>query len=607
MYTDEAVSKLRQVDSEPFVIVNGVSSTGHIRPNLAGKAGKFEFRLLTEKDESLFSVTIKLNKSKAFEFNVFRAMMVFLIVFLGLIIYVTPYWEEALQVKKGVTKIMLCMLVSVEIIFMIILAWAGTKEYPVFSENTNPTDVYQELTVALSQGKTDLNGLIPETKDSEQQGIQQLEQLDNPYEWSQRYGIDYKWDRAFYKGKYYCYFGIIPVLFYYLPCYLLTGKLLNTYFLAILLVMCSAVVMTWLVYNIAKRRKREVNVWLIVCAAAGFLNCSMVLSCIAPSNFYEVAKLSALCLSLLGINLIYTAFDGKIISALKLLFGALFMAMAVGCRPNFIFASFVVLPIVLKGLEQNNSNALKEKSENQANILLHIKNIFNKKNVSYIICFTMPYIVIGLFLMYYNYIRFGSIFEFGAKYQLTVYDTSYYSVTDLGKLPVALYRGLFMMPDFSSEFPFINPVSEVSHYMGYFYRMPGMGVFVYPIMWLMIMLPWSLKRGIKRTGDGCFVSASVVMGLFSCFITTAVGGSSLGYSVDFAWLLYIPIVYVIFDLYEYSKKKRIEKYIFIILLALTSAAVIMNMLSCFSSKSSDIASNCPELFYGLQKMIIFWR
>ena len=32
-----------------------------------------------------------------------------------------------------------------------------------------------------------------------------------------REGVVYRWDTAFYQGKYYCYFGIVPVLLFYLP------------------------------------------------------------------------------------------------------------------------------------------------------------------------------------------------------------------------------------------------------------------------------------------------------------------------------------------------------------------------------------------------------
>ena len=37
-----------------------------------------------------------------------------------------------------------------------------------------------------------------------------------------------------------------------------------------------------------------------------------------------------------------------------------------------------------------------------------------------------PYLVIGILLMLYNYLRFDSPFEFGQSYQLTITDQSKY-------------------------------------------------------------------------------------------------------------------------------------------------------------------------------------
>ena len=43
--------------------------------------------------------------------------------------------------------------------------------------------------------------------------------LDNPYDFFARDkgGIDYLWDHAFYNGRYYMYFGIVPVFTVFLP------------------------------------------------------------------------------------------------------------------------------------------------------------------------------------------------------------------------------------------------------------------------------------------------------------------------------------------------------------------------------------------------------
>lgn len=60
-------------------------------------------------------------------------------------------------------------------------------------------DAYQELTVALANGKVDINGVSSSGTYFVQSQIEQLNKLKNPYEWKQRSNIKYKWDRAFTK------------------------------------------------------------------------------------------------------------------------------------------------------------------------------------------------------------------------------------------------------------------------------------------------------------------------------------------------------------------------------------------------------------------------
>ena len=58
-----------------------------------------------------------------------------------------------------------------------------------------------------------------------------LSQLDNPYDTKLRdeKNVTYKWDHAYYKGKYYVYFGVVPVIITFLPFRFLTGHSLNTF------------------------------------------------------------------------------------------------------------------------------------------------------------------------------------------------------------------------------------------------------------------------------------------------------------------------------------------------------------------------------------------
>lgn len=77
---------------------------------------------------------------------------------------------------------------------------------------------YARLANALLHGHTYLN--LPVSPG--------LKALKNPYSLSARLAIGKQgqfsfWDHAFYHGKYYCYYGIIPALIFFVPYQFLTG------------------------------------------------------------------------------------------------------------------------------------------------------------------------------------------------------------------------------------------------------------------------------------------------------------------------------------------------------------------------------------------------
>ena len=86
-------------------------------------------------------------------------------------------------------------------------------------------------------------------------------------------------------------------------------------------------------------------------------------------------------------------------------FGSLFGALAFGCRPPVALANLFVIPMLVVYLK---------------------KHKFTKKLFGELVVAALPYVVIGILLMCYNYARFESPFEFGQAYQLTAADQSHY-------------------------------------------------------------------------------------------------------------------------------------------------------------------------------------
>ena len=600
-YIDNASTrKYAKADNE-FTVVRGVERTGHVKPHFAGTTKQLKIELKTTDGDEISNLSVITNQKVKFDFNIVRTILVALLAFLGFVFAYTK--------KEKFNKKVFVFVMTLQILFAVALS-IGSNLY-FFEDGSlaalsyaTPVDPYQELTVALSQGRFDTNGTNPQYSD-EEENIQKLNGLDNVYEPAQREGISYRWDRAFYKGKYYCYFGIVPVIFIYLPVYLLTGNLINTKILALLLVIATMIMMTKLVMTIVGKWKKSVNTWVLIVTTIGFINSSFLIYSINGSRFYEVASVSALLCTLIGMDFLLNTFTKKGVKKKYLMTGALFMALAVGCRPNYILTSFVVAPLVLNGLAKNGGY---KKVENiKKTLVCYVKGVFSKQNIKEIVCFALPYIIIGVGLMYYNYARFGSVTEFGAKYQLTVYDTGYYHMSDLGKLPIAIARGIFMIPNMSATFPYLSAHIDSANYVGYFYSMAYMGILAYPIMWLLCLMPWSFKRGVAKRGYKGVAIAGLVVALIMCYITTAMGGTSLRYSIDFAWIFYIPVIFIIFTLCQQGQKKNIKRYVMGMVMALFIMSVIVTVLVSISPSWSSLKTHQAPLYYQLEKMIVFWK
>ena len=98
-------------------------------------------------------------------------------------------------------------------------SWDGSAPITTFKTGGDNAQQYAELAKAMADGQLYLEVDPP----------QWLVDMDNPYdkgareELQKQTGEEYLFDVAYYEGHYYVYFGVVPVLLFYLPFYLLTG------------------------------------------------------------------------------------------------------------------------------------------------------------------------------------------------------------------------------------------------------------------------------------------------------------------------------------------------------------------------------------------------
>ena len=286
-----------------------------------------------------------------------------------------------------------------------------------------------------------------------------LLEMPNPYDTKARreLGVRYHWDHAFYKGRYYMYFGVVPVFLLFIPFKLITGTSLTTYHATQVFVGMS-IIGLFLFFRLLSKRffpKLSFPVYLFLGAA---ISVTSMVHCVAKPAMYMTAFAAAFCMEIWSVYFYVKAVwatedDNRAI--FRAFLGALFGALAFGCRPSIALGNLIVIPCLIVFLRGHK---------------------FSGKLLLKLAAAASPYIIIGALLMFYNYIRFENPFEFGQSYQLTVADQSAYGslfsrLSARGLLNGATFF-LTRSEDLVAEFPHI-----VEGGVFYTYPVFGAGLF----------------------------------------------------------------------------------------------------------------------------------
>ncbi len=273
-----------------------------------------------------------------------------------------------------------------------------------------------------------------------------LLEMKNPYDYEAREAaeISYHWDHAFYKGHYYMYFGVVPVILIFLPYRMVTGMSLTTYHatqIFTILYLCGVFA---LFYFLAKRFFQKISVGMYLMLSVAFSLVSLWYSVSAPA-LYCTAISAGICMEVWSLFFFLKAVYGcgntenEWKSIGYAFAGSLLGALAFGCRPPIALANLLVLPLLAAYLRERK---------------------ISQKLIGQLVLAALPYVIVGILLMLYNDMRFDSPFEFGQSYQLTIVDQSNYGnvwaridPTEIGKRVIAYY--LSCSP-FGDTFPYVQ-------------------------------------------------------------------------------------------------------------------------------------------------------
>ncbi len=270
---------------------------------------------------------------------------------------------------------------------------------------------YEKMAVSLSHLRLYLEYDVDE----------KLLAMENPYDNDARNaaGVNIHWDHAYYNGRYYMYFGVVPVCMLFLPYLLLTGQSLKTYH-ATQIYTGFIIIGIFVFFSFLRKRFfPKMSDFIVTALGTAFSLASVWYFSEAPA-LYCTASSSAVCMMLWAVIFYFWAvfssagFNARIASAVC---GAVCGALCFGCRPPVALANIIAVPL----------------------FIVFIKNEkITKKNLWKIFLIFLPYIIIGALLMIYNFKRFDDPFEFGQSYQMTFYDQQ-----DLGFRTRLNFRSVF--------------------------------------------------------------------------------------------------------------------------------------------------------------------
>ena len=339
--------------------------------------------------------------------------------------------------------------------------------------------------------------------------------LDNPYDPTQRLdsGAEVMFDYALKDGQYYSYFGLTPVLVFYAPFRLLTGYLPAYTTAACFFALLTAAAAFLCVWEAARRFLQHPPLLVLCLGAAAVALGSHVLMLLSCADRYHLAIASMQAFFFLTVALGLMACRQRRPGRRAALFilCALSTVLLVCSRPmGALAAAGWLAPLFV--------------------LVLRDKARTPRQKAADALCYLVPVGLGAAAVMAYNAARFGSPFEFGQLWQLTLEDIHYNRLRLSNVLP-ALYSYFLAGLRLSPEFPFVAPGAALANHSGnWLYAVGNAGALTLPVTWGVLLLP--ALRDKRRRGKLAVLLCAVLCTLPLAVYGYAIAGSAHRYACD---------------------------------------------------------------------------
>ena len=573
-------------------IVGNVERTKYVPVESSGVTDKIRLRINGSDEQTVVVNRVEINKQVPFSFNILRIAFVyavFVLIYLfrrGSRIYSIPFKWDYTQ------RCIVLGAIIVNIIIASMICFTNRRFAGLHIQ-------YHELAQSFLDGRLDLEEDPPSA----------LAEMENPYDKGARdkvldeAGQTAKWDCGYYNGRYYVYFGALPVLIYYLPYLKETGEEFppNT---GVFINVCVFIVFAYLLMKeiIERWFKTDRNIKYVPFAVYMLLCQIMVFSSgtifeLRKADQYSTPITMGLALVTMGLYFWISSYKASkpAIGIAKMAAGSLCVALVAGCRPQYLIAGFLAIPLFWNDVFKD-------------------RTLFSTKSVPRTFAFLLPVIAVAAVVMWYNNARFGSPFDFGANYNLTTNDMTHRGFK-IDRIGLGVFAYFVQPPNITPRFPFVTGVN-LSNYYGGVTIMEFMvgGIFAtHPILWLcgLIKTQWQYLKG---KGLHIFSVLLIVFSVIVGIMDAQMAGILCRYYSDFTYLSIISAAFMAFALCEkYSGKDGSSA---LAAFNIENISVFVAGL-CFVSFAFDFASMFalgdyghewanPDFFYGISSALTFW-
>ncbi len=599
--TDDTFTAFYRDNIATAKVIKGDARSQTVPCNFSGTVHDLRIEITVPEGETVTVNEIAVNRPIMLNFSLIRFAIMFFGSLLVYMLTLSETFSRSYSANRRLSKACAWILTGVLSLTALYITNCGRYANPNHSiandfKSTGGNQITLELVDAFEDGRVTIDTPVD----------LKLAGLENPYDTSQRSAIDrnsYLWDHLLFEGEYYSYYGIAPVLLMFLPYHLITDYYFPTVWACFLFGVLGIIFLTKFYLSFVDKFFGNIRSSVILTGLFIIQLSSGIWFCFMNPLFYEIAQSSGFVCVTAGAYFLISSnvIGGGKIKNRRIAMSAVFLSLAVLCRPTLAVYCVAALLFIYAGFRKKKS------------IYTAGKGTKGKYYAPYFACALLPFAVIGSVQMAYNYIRFGSVFDFGIQYSLTINDfTSAQFHTHFSL--IGFFNYLFMPPKFLESFPFIGTESFRTFTPQGFYFIATASAL--GLVWKALptfaygksLTAYRVCENRNKKLHTLLLAAVCIVCPFVIIFSIWESGYGARYCVDFAWQIIIgayTVAFVIFDKSKENTKKHLNKIMAVsavICLAL-NAAQMYEWINPENLISKDWLAD----WHSFARLFEFWR